>query len=340
MAPKTKKNKRADHEWKEFEILVARIEKTLAPYNAIVKSPDLIPDKITGKHREIDATIRYNIGSTNILIIIECRHRKRVQDTLWIEQLHSKQKAVNAARCIAVSSSNFSEPAIKKASFYGIEIRLFRTTTPETIKSWSPFQAWSYNYKLINVMPSFGNIDFSGNEIDEELDKIVISDLSRQSKQFHSESPILIHNITNERISMRQLVEISINTAFHKMTKEERNKIEIGEDLYFGYSAEPEYYVNCSLGKKYLIGLGFGVIFYAIFDHTLLVTSVFEYSDENNRLVQGVEFDALSQDGKIKKLTVHNDFVTGSNTVTLWSDSKNKSLSGRVIKQNKYKHDT
>lgn len=101
--------------WREFELLVSRIEEALVPRNAIVKSPDKLYDRITNEPREVDVSIRYKVGSAEILIILECRERTRVQDTIWIEQLASKQKAVGAAKCIAVSSVGFTRPAQRKA---------------------------------------------------------------------------------------------------------------------------------------------------------------------------------------------------------------------------------
>ncbi len=45
--------------WRQFEKFIARIEQAMAPSGAVVKSPDRIPDKLTGELREVDASIRY-----------------------------------------------------------------------------------------------------------------------------------------------------------------------------------------------------------------------------------------------------------------------------------------
>lgn len=70
---------------------MARIEESLVPKGAVVKSPDHVRDKVTSERRQVDATIRYQVGSTSILIAIECRKRKPVQDVTWIEQLVTKR---------------------------------------------------------------------------------------------------------------------------------------------------------------------------------------------------------------------------------------------------------
>lgn len=122
--------------WREFEELIAKIERLLAPRGAIVKSPDRIRDLITGVLREVDASIRYQIGSVPILITIECRDRSSVQDDTWIEQIGTKRQKIGAAKTIAVSSSGFSRPAVESAKLYGIEIRTTKEVAEADILSW------------------------------------------------------------------------------------------------------------------------------------------------------------------------------------------------------------
>lgn len=124
-------------EWREFENLVALIERHLSREGATVKSPDSIPDKVTGELREVDASIRYQVGSIPILITVECRKRSRKQDTRWIEQIARKRDDIGASVTVAVSSNGFSKPAIEKARFYGIETRLLRDVSETAILDWA-----------------------------------------------------------------------------------------------------------------------------------------------------------------------------------------------------------
>ena len=130
-----RKVQKKKHRSKEFEELAARLEKALAPDGAQVKSPDRIRDKFTGQYREVDASIRYTIGSSHILITLECRDRARTQDVTWIEQLATKREHVGADRTLAVSSSPFTEAAILAAKTHGISIRLISEVTDEVIRS-------------------------------------------------------------------------------------------------------------------------------------------------------------------------------------------------------------
>lgn len=137
--------------WREFEELVTRIEKLLAPSGASVKSPDRIPDKTTGQLREVDGTIRYQVGSVPILITIECRDRTATQDVTWVEQLATKKEAVGAAATIAVSSAGFTAPARQVAERKGVFLRTLTEITDTEIIQWSEkividveFVEWSF----------------------------------------------------------------------------------------------------------------------------------------------------------------------------------------------------
>jgi hypothetical protein len=117
---------------------MTRVEAALAPKGAIVRSPDRIPDLLTGSLRQVDGSIRFKIGSVPILITLESRRREAVQDDSWIEQLATKKEKIGAAKTIAVSSSGFSEPAKITARAKGVELRNLRKITDDEILSWLP----------------------------------------------------------------------------------------------------------------------------------------------------------------------------------------------------------
>lgn len=123
-------------DWREFELMVAEIEKIAAPRDAVVKSPDQIRDMTTGKTREVDASIRYRIGTADVLITIECRKRSRRADVTWIEQLAAKRLKIGAAKTIAVSSNGFSKSAKQTAEQSGIELRTLSEITTADLESW------------------------------------------------------------------------------------------------------------------------------------------------------------------------------------------------------------
>ena len=115
--------RRNDPQWREFEKLIARIEADAGPQGIVVKSPDRIRCKLTGRLREVDATIRTKVGTAETLISIECRRRTKVQDVTWLEQLATKRSSIGAHHTIAVSHSGFSPEAETVAQRLGITLR-------------------------------------------------------------------------------------------------------------------------------------------------------------------------------------------------------------------------
>jgi hypothetical protein len=121
--------------WREFEKLVARIEADAGPLGIKVTSPDRVRCKVTGRLREVDASIRSRIGTTEVLITIECRRRAKIQDVTWIEQLAAKKLAIGADHTIAVSASGFSVDAEIAAHRHGISVRKVSEVSTAEINS-------------------------------------------------------------------------------------------------------------------------------------------------------------------------------------------------------------
>ena len=121
---------------RELELLVSRIEGALAPVGAAIRSPDRIPDLITGELREVDVSVRHCVGSVELLVTVECRDRSRHEDVIWIEQLVTKRDHIGAAHTIAVSSTGFSAPAIAMAKRHGISTRIIGELSDTDIREW------------------------------------------------------------------------------------------------------------------------------------------------------------------------------------------------------------
>lgn len=126
---------------REFEKLVAKVEKTLAGQNAVITSPDRIQDKdVATRHlREIDVSIRMMVGSAPVLVIIECRNRGRKQDVEWVEQVKAKRDGVGADKAVMVPSNGLTALAREKAAAYKIVVTRFNLITVNDVRGW--FQA-------------------------------------------------------------------------------------------------------------------------------------------------------------------------------------------------------
>lgn len=125
--------RRQGPEWREFERLIARIEADAGQQGLVVTSPDRLRCKLTGRLREVDASIRAKVGTTEMLVTIECRRRSKIQDVTWIEQLATKKTSIGADRTIAVSISGFSAEAQIAASHAGISLRKVSDLTASDI---------------------------------------------------------------------------------------------------------------------------------------------------------------------------------------------------------------
>lgn len=186
--------------WREFERLIARIEKAMAPSGAIVKTPDRVLDKTTGNSREVDATIRYQVGTCPILITIECRDRTSIEDVTWIEQLVEKKRSIGASITVAVSSSGFTEPAIAKAMASGIEVRTLADTTADDFVKWLRFQ--NVVVKILKSEVTSLRFDLYDVPDGAEISPVLQELYKRQGPQ----APLLIRTSDGKQISIEDFL--------------------------------------------------------------------------------------------------------------------------------------
>lgn len=142
-------------DWREFEKLVARIERAAAPRGAVVRSPDRIRDLTTGQLREVDASVRSKVGTADVLVTVECRKRTRTTDDTWIEQLPTKRQKIGAAKTIAVSASGFSSSAIKSAQQFAIDLRTLAKVSAQDIEGWFLAGGAVHVFRLIEDIRCF-----------------------------------------------------------------------------------------------------------------------------------------------------------------------------------------
>jgi len=147
---------------RDLERLVALIEDAVGPDGAEVKSPDFIEDRVTGEKREVDVSIRMRVGTSWVLIVVECRDRTSVQDVTWIEQVEQKCRDLKASKVIAVSAEGFSEAALKKAIFLGIDTRRMDEISPELIRGWYQAGAMAVIVERVEIRYCNLNLDMEG----------------------------------------------------------------------------------------------------------------------------------------------------------------------------------
>jgi hypothetical protein len=160
---------------REFEELVTRIEAAVAPIGAIVKSPDRIKPKHGRRAREIDASIRYKVGSAEVLVTVECRERSRQADVTWIEQLATKRSLIGASLTIAVSSRGFSDDAVAVAKQHDIQLRLIQEITNQEIIDWAnglQVMGVATNIKLCRMLLEYAEPSNSPPQLSSEINDL------------------------------------------------------------------------------------------------------------------------------------------------------------------------
>jgi hypothetical protein len=138
-----------------FELQVHRIHELLEDSGAQVTWNDHLPDPDNPPQlRQVDITIRRG----GHLILIECRHHQTPQDVRWIEELIGRRSSLGADTVIAVSSSSFTQGALKKAKRHGIILRDLCALTDLEITSWGGQVAltlYFYQYSELEVSLCF-----------------------------------------------------------------------------------------------------------------------------------------------------------------------------------------
>jgi len=213
---------------KEFEELVTRIESLLTPDGAIIKSPDYIKQKISGKKREVDASIRCKVGSVPILITIECRNRNSSEDIRWIEELTSKKENIGANTTIAVTSSDFSENAVMQAKQSGIEIRTIKEISDTDILNWPK----ALQFQLRHILCGLGPLLIGFYDDGDIQDLIILPECNELFKKDGLGAAILVRKSDGSTWSVSALYSKTVCTKPQsiKLTKGEEKKVEISQN--------------------------------------------------------------------------------------------------------------
>ena len=252
----------------------------LSPEGATVRSPDRIRDKVTGQLREVDASIRYQVGSAAILITIECRRRDAVQDDTWLEQLAKKREKIGAAVTIAVSASGFSSSAARTAEQSGIELRTLKEVTDEEIASWANslrVEAEVIEWSFVTIEVCFDTDEPA--EIDPAVDQLI------RTKGYEAE---IAHRSDNQApLTLRAIGEPFVEHGdFPRLPDIQPFGIVVPEQLH---------YVATTRGPK-------PVRFFKIMVHIrdvqrpLPIRRVLEYATLDKPIVQVAEFDFRHRD--------------------------------------------
>lgn len=284
---------------RELEELVATLEKGLNGTGIKVTSPDKIYDKVTKRKREIDVSLKGNMGFHDMFAILECRKRKHKDDVTWIEQLAIKRDHTGANLAIAISSSGFTEGARLKADFLGIRLRTVSEIDPQEIMDWFKAEKLTISclhYALIEVffVPH------------ESINSSRIEEFQKFIKSFSGTSinyiKLLVDLESNEALSLDDCISRRSDKIIeHFKPTNEKKVIEINviprNEIFGFYFKTPEIQIRLkNIHFKLEIWLECKEV---PFD------SFLSYNNENNSLAQIVSVTDFEISGIKRSLTMY-----------------------------------
>ncbi|MDD9981512.1 MAG: restriction endonuclease, partial [Gammaproteobacteria bacterium] len=116
---------------REFEQLVARIQRQLAP-DAEVYHDVKLEGRTTGRKRQVDVLVTQLVGQYEIRIIVECKDYARPVDVKGVETFYGLLDDVGAQKGVLVCPSGFTGTA--KARAEGLQIDLYSPVDTEPHK--------------------------------------------------------------------------------------------------------------------------------------------------------------------------------------------------------------
>jgi len=310
-----KKNISEKKAWREFEEMVARIERVFSPAGAIVKSPDEIAEVIGGKLREVDASIRFSAGSTEVLITIECRNRSRAQDKTWIEQLKAKKESIGASKTIAVSANGFSQEAMKYAKQIGMDVRTIKRVDESVINRWLiTVNRFQYIYKEVVYHLIVDGTEDHRKQFEAQLKAIELASAGTELWLV----PFL-HSVNSTKLtSLSEIFEKGLMNSYLKLVDDLKagrkdNIFHLTIDIPTGLLFLPNGPDPFILKQIYV-----QFEFTGYQEFPIQPSTNFQYSDQQEELIRGMEFKYENENGQKGIVTVHQRTRTGSTSFSFW----------------------
>lgn len=279
-----------------LEKLVALLEEKLGPNGIQVTSPDFIEGKFSKSKREVDVSLRSRIGSSNILVIIECRDRLETEEATWIEQIAKKIEDVGADKAIAVSSVGFTSGAVNTAKMYNIELRTFEEINPEDILLWFEMDEIVVHRQCCNFLHYEFRLATAVTELPQEFTKALGKTLT---PPFDIKVPIFRAKKDGAILSLedfwnklpRQEMFKKINPGESKKTVRLRIDFPKGDELQILTSPDPMDIDHVDMVVELWIEI-----------EKKPLKSVKLYKDENRIIAKTADFESVKFMGK--KLTI------------------------------------
>jgi hypothetical protein len=107
--------------WRQFEVLAEKIFTELSP-KAVIRQDDHILGKLSGIPRQLDVSIRADLGEYQSLVIVQARDRTAPADVNAVGELAAVIEDVEATNGILVCKGGFTRAAMVYAKNKGISL--------------------------------------------------------------------------------------------------------------------------------------------------------------------------------------------------------------------------
>lgn len=105
----------------QFQRVIRELYRSLSSTGVTIRESAMLPDGVDGVEREIDVLVEGDFAGHKISLAVECRDYSRAQNIQWIDELIGKYRDLPVDKVVAVSTSEFSEGARRKAASVNIE---------------------------------------------------------------------------------------------------------------------------------------------------------------------------------------------------------------------------
>jgi hypothetical protein len=200
--------------WKVVENVVTAIEHSLLTVpNAKVVPNASIPEKISGKSRQVDAYVEVPTGPRMLRIGIEVRDKSARLDIEEVEQLCTKLRKLDVDLGCIVSRSGFSQEAVEEATRQGIELR-----TIHQIEKSDWWLAPSMEVTLQEVTLLSAELFFSESDVAVAIEKLTGTDYGKLMLRIPNGAEISLYKVISDHgvqaLSLPQLAGLKDQDVF------------------------------------------------------------------------------------------------------------------------------
>lgn len=108
-------------EWQQLELLVAAIQRRLAPGAAVTHNAKLM-GRLSETMRQIDVLVEQSVGQYPVRIVLDCKDYKSPVDVKSVEEFHGLMADVGAHKGALVCPAGFTKSAKKRAKKLDIDL--------------------------------------------------------------------------------------------------------------------------------------------------------------------------------------------------------------------------